>query len=66
MVIKCPTLSTDFVGQMSPLQNNRLLFLSSVIKLVYIRGMQRHQVILDPHGYEVHGMLKARLSSIDF
>ena len=56
MVFKFPTLSTDFVDQMSSLQNNRLLFLSSVIKLVYILGMQRHQFILDP-GNEVHGML---------
>jgi len=35
---------------------NRRLFLSSVLKLVYVPGMQRHQFILDA-GYAVHGML---------
>ena len=43
MVFKCPTLSSHFVCQMPLLKNNRRRFLLSVIKLVYIRGTQRHQ-----------------------
>ena len=43
MLFKCPTLSSHFVYQMPLLKNNRRRFLTSVIKLVYIRGTQRHQ-----------------------
>ena len=43
MLFKCPTLSSHFVFQMPLLKNNRRRFLTSVIKLVYIRGTQRHQ-----------------------
>ena len=43
MVFKCPTLSSHFVCQIPLLKNNRRRFLSSVRKLVYIRGTQRYQ-----------------------
>ena len=62
MGFKCPTLSSHFVCQMPLLKNNRRRFLSSVIKLVYIRGTQRYKfssrgkAILDV-GYAVHGKL---------
>ena len=44
MVFKFPTLSSHFVCQMPLLKNNRRRLLSSVIKLVYIRGTQRRQL----------------------
>ena len=44
MVFKCPTLSSHFVCQMPLLKKNHRRFLSSVIKLVYIRGTQRYQL----------------------
>ena len=43
MLFKCPTLSSHFLCQMPLLKNNCRRFLSFVIKLVYIRGTQRHQ-----------------------
>ena len=57
IVFKCATLSSDFACQM-PLLKNRRRFLSSVKKLVYIRGTQRHgwKVILDA-AYVIHGTL---------
>ena len=42
MVFKCPIVSSDFFFQMPLLKNNRRWSLSSVIKLVYIRGTLRH------------------------
>ena len=49
MVFKCPTLSSHFVWQMLLLKNNRRRFLSSVIKLVYIRGTRRHQFKMESY-----------------
>ena len=41
-LFKCPTLSSNFVCRIPLQKNNRRRFLSSVIKLVYIRSTQRH------------------------
>ena len=49
MVFKCPTLSSDFVCQMLLLKSNCRRFLSSVIKLVYIRGTRRHQFKMETY-----------------
>ena len=49
MVFKCPTLPLDFVCQMPLLKKNRRRFLTSVIKLVYIRGTQRHQFKMESY-----------------